>query len=456
MAVAFMVAGASSNVGKTTVTSTLMHVLKSKGLTVQAFKCGPDYLDPTFHAFVTGRPSINLDLHMMGQEGVRESFHRHMQGVDVGVVEGVMGMFDGGDSNLDNGSAAHLSRILGIPVILIVDGSGVATTLAASVLGFKLFDERVDLKGVLVNKVGSGMHYSLLKEPIERYTGVKTLGYIEKHASIDLDSRHLGLKPASEVENLSGMLDFLKTHTDHTVDYEELLKSDFEYVSQPVAIFLEAKAEYRIAVAMDAAFYFYYQDNLDTMRRAGMELVPFSPIKDTSLPKDIDAIYIGGGYPELHAKALSENKALLKEIRKSSQEGLPIYAECGGMMYLTRSIEDMNGTAYEMVGVFDGRARMTEKLQRFGYVDVHLNEDTILGVKGTELKGHEFHRSTVDWNDTDLCYTVKKSYRSTKTWRCGAYVNHTLGAYAHLHFGNRQEVLEPLLECIRKRRTANG
>lgn len=481
---AFILAGTGSNVGKTTVTTAILHAFTQEGLTVQAFKCGPDYLDPTFHSFVTGVPSINLDLHLMSEEAVKASFVRHSQAADLVVIEGVMGLYDGWDHSFDNGSAAHMGRVLGVPVVLIVDGSGVSTSVAAMVKGYQLLDPRMALAGVIINQVSSQMHCNLLADAIKQYTGLPVLGYVPKQLNFSLESRHLGLKPAAEVADLKEQLDSLSQAVTKTLDFEALrnLKVDLTGLSERLQdgssekcsdgpsdkVSASASSEsdqppYRVAYALDEAFYFYYQDNLSLMKACGMELVPFSPIHDKELPPGTEALYLGGGYPELHAKALSENLPMRSAILGASRSGMPIYAECGGMMYLCNSMENMGSeegapsAIFEMVGALKGKAQMTERLQRFGYVEIELKDSCLLGNPKNALKGHEFHRSTVDWEpDQSLIYRVKKGYGSQLEWTCGAKNDNTLGAYAHIHFGNQPEVLKAWIDIIKTRRNSNG
>lgn len=470
---AFILAGVSSNVGKTTVTATVLKALVDRGLYVQAMKCGPDYLDPTFHKFVTGRPSINIDLHLMGSQGLLDSFYAHSAKADVVVIEGVMGLYDGWDHSLDNGSAAHLSRLLGVPVVLVVDGSGISTSIAALVKGYQSLDERIPLAGVIINQVGSEAHASLLKDAIEAYCDVPVLGFLPRQSELKLESRHLGLKPAHEVNDLNRQLEALAAAASSTIDIDRLL--DLEVDRPPFVdwlMLLDGKEEpsgdplkashsptlerpYRVAYALDDAFYFYYEDNLKAMTRAGMALVPFSPLLDRSLPEDVEGLYLGGGYPELFARGLSENIEMRRAIKKLSEEGMPIYAECGGMMYLCDALEDMNGQSYPMVGALKGSSHMTNRLQRFGYVNISVTESGIFEA-GTTLKGHEFHRSTTKWSpEQPLAYHVAKAFNFSGTgrsWQCGAQSLNTLGAYAHVHFASNPAAIDHWISVMAKRR----
>lgn len=431
-----------------------MYGFKQKGLIVQAFKCGPDYLDPTFHSHVTARPSINLDLHLMGEAGIKQAFYSHLEGADVAIIEGVMGLYDGTSDNFDNGSTAHIAKILELPVVLIVDGSGVSTSIAATVLGYISLDKALSLNAIIINKVSSAHHYHLLKMPIENYTDAKVYGFLEKMLEITLKNRHLGLLPASEVQSLDKILATMYQRAVDTIDFKALalnMKSDLgeSLISKGDV----DNTTLRLAVAKDEAFYFYYTENLEMLEAGGVELLYFSPIHDKVLPADIDGIYIGGGYPELHLLTLSKNRSMKQAILRVSQAGLPIYAECGGLMYLTKSIVDNSGCAYDMVGVFDTTSKMTTRLQHFGYVTVTTKNDSFFGPVGTLLYGHEFHRSSTDLTDITCLYDVKKSYRVNKQWQCGAYQNNTLGAYAHIHFKSAPEALDNWLAFMKVRKT---
>ncbi len=447
--IAFVLAGATSNVGKTTVSSLLMYAYKKMGYRVQAFKCGPDFLDPTFHEVVTERPSYNLDLHLMGQAGMIDTFNRYTQDADVAIVEGVMGMYDGAGHQLDNGSAAHISRILGIPLLLIVDGKGVSTSIAAQVKGYRMLDDRVDLKGVLINRVSSGMLYQLLKDAIVKHTDVKTLGYLPNVATATLESRHLGLLPSSEVADLNQKFEALYSAASDSIDYDGIIKNctiDQRPAPQPLPA---TNQKITMAIAQDEAFYFYYRENLELMQARGIVFKPFSPIHDSALPDGVRGVYIGGGYPELHLEALAQNQSLKRSIKQAAEAGMPIYAECGGLMYLTNRIVDGVGQAFDMVGVFDADAEMTKRLQHFGYVNVELTNDCLIGKAGTTFCGHEFHRSKTEFGGVMLSYNVAKAYRSKKQWQCGATYKNVLGAYTHVHFKQYQHLIEQLIDKMK-------
>ncbi len=443
--IAFVLAGATSNVGKTTVSSLLMYAYKKMGYRVQAFKCGPDYLDPTFHKVVTERPSYNLDLHLMGHDGIIDTFNRYTQDADVAIVEGVMGMYDGAGHQLDNGSAAHISRILGIPLLLIVDGKGVSTSIAAQVKGYRMLDERVDLKGILINRVSSGMLYQLLKDAIVKHTDVNALGYLPNVATATLESRHLGLLPSSEVADLNEKFETLYSAAADSIDYDAI-KQCCQIEKRPAPQPLpKTDQQITMAIAQDEAFYFYYRENIDLMKAKGIVFKPFSPIHDKALPEGVKGVYIGGGYPELHLAALAKNQSMKQSIKQAAEAGMPIYAECGGLMYLTDRIVDAEGQAFDMVGVFAAHSEMTKRLQHFGYVNVELTADSVVGKARTRFGGHEFHRSKTEFGDSELSYQVAKAYRSKKQWQCGAIYKNVLGAYTHVHFKQYQNLIDQLI-----------
>ncbi len=447
--IAFVLAGATSNVGKTTVSSLLMYAYKKRGYRVQAFKCGPDFLDPTFHEAVTGRPSYNLDVHLMGEAGIVDSFNRYSQDADVAIVEGVMGMYDGAGHDRDNGSAAHISRILGIPLLLIVDGKGLSTSIAAQVLGYRSLDSAVDLKGLLINRVSSAMLYQLLKDAVEQYSDVVPFGYLPKVEAATLESRHLGLLPSSEVVDLNAKLAALYEAADGCIDYDAIATAMTvppRPAPQPLAT---ATTKLTMAIAQDAAFYFYYRENIALMEAKGIVFKPFSPLRDSAVPDGVAGIYIGGGYPELHLATLSDNAAMKQSIRALAEAGMPIYAECGGLMYLTEQIVDGSGTAFPMVGLLAARAAMTKRLQHFGYVNVELTDDTIIGPAGSRFGGHEFHRSKTEFDDVSLSYRVAKAYRSNKQWHCGAVYKNVLGAYTHVHFKQYGYLIDHLIDNMK-------
>ncbi len=448
-----VVAGTHSGVGKTTVALGLMAALAKRGLVIQPFKVGPDFIDPGHHRLVTGRFSHNLDGFMLSREQNLKLFCYYSQGAHLAVVEGVMGLFDGLGGKSEEGSTAQMAKWLGLPVLLVVDASSMARSVAALVQGFAHFDPKLPLRWVVLNRVSSKKHFSMLKEALEEIPNIKLLGALPREEKIRIPSRHLGLVTSEEFR-LDGLwIDFLSQLIEEALELESLLKELNVFFGQRTS-FSEDTSDFseegtvsaglhgprvKIAVARDEAFCFYYEENLRLLEEAGAELVFFSPIKDRHLPKDIGAIYIGGGYPELFAENLAENESLRKEIRHLALYGLPIYAECGGLMYLSKEIEDFSGRAFPMVGVFPFRLRMKKRLSALGYREVRILKDSFFGEAGTILRGHEFHYSEIVGIDSgpepEKIYLVSRSNRE-ETFFEGYRIKNTLASYIHLHFGS--------------------
>jgi cobyrinic acid a,c-diamide synthase len=428
-----VIAGTNSGCGKTTVTIGLMRLLAERGHKIAPFKTGPDFIDPAFHSRVTGTSSYNLDTFLMRAEVIKHLYAKHTENKDFAVVEGVMGLYDGmGDEA--TGSAAELSKLLDLPVLLVVSCKSMYQSVAAIVSGFKHFDPQVNVAGVILNHVPNADSYVFLKKYIETHAGVLCVGYLQTNMDISLESRHLGLVQAGEVIGLDEKIEKLTAILRETIDVELLEKISTQAKLQAVSLELAEPwkrdlSSLRLAVARDHAFQFYYHDNLELLEENGAELVYFSPLNDAHLPPDIDAIYIGGGYPEVFAKELSENKSMLQEMKTAAVWGLPIFAECGGLMYLTDGIEDGEGHFNPMVGVFNCKVQMTARLQRFGYCNVSYNESV--------TRAHEFHRSRIIPAAEEPNYTM--SYQLTKpeknkSWTCGLKYKNVLGGYAHFHF----------------------
>lgn len=439
---AFMLAGVSSGIGKTTISMALMSAFAN----VSPFKVGPDYIDPGFHEFITNNKSYNLDLYMMGEQGVRYSFYRHHK--EISIVEGVMGLYDGIDNSLDNNSSAHIARFLGIPVILVVDGIGKSTSIAAQILGYKMLDPRVNIAGVIINKVSSEKTYTIFKEAIEKYTSVKCLGFIEKNENLNISSRHLGLLQADEVEDLRDKLLILKNLVLKNIDLEAIEKIASEEtrtmnvnkdeIEYPFYLsFLKDKHKRKIiAIARDKAFSFYYNDNIEFLEYMGFRMTYFSPIKDKKVP-ECDAIYLGGGYPENFAEELSNNKEMIESIRENYEQGKNILAECGGFMYLSHAIEQKDGNLFQMCGLVPCTVVMNNRLDisRFGYISIRDKNDIEVA------KGHEFHYSKLKavLEDTRKFKAVKKDGR---TWECIFNEKNLYAGYPHIHFFGSYKFIE--------------
>ncbi|SET24280.1 hydrogenobyrinic acid a,c-diamide synthase (glutamine-hydrolysing) /cobyrinate a,c-diamide synthase [Natronincola peptidivorans] len=446
----FLLAGTQSGVGKTTISTGIMGALKKRGYRVKPFKVGPDYIDPQFHRFITDNPSRNLDSYMLKEKTIKRIFTQNITEEDLAVVEGVMGLYDGYGTEKDQGSSAHVAKILDLPVVLVIDGSGTSTSGAAMVLGYKLYDAKVNIQGIIINNLSGERHYLLLKEAIERDTGIKCIGYLKKNKNIQLKSRHLGLIPCGEVPALQEKVDEVVAMIEETIDLEALVRlsgkiaveSYLEEGSKP----LERKIT--IAFAYDDAFNFYYQDNLDLLKELGCHLISFSPLKDKELPEEIDGIYIGGGFPEVFAKELEENKSMRRDIYQKALEGVPIYGECGGFMYLTKGIKTFDGEYHEMAGIFDAASEMTNRLQRFGYCEVEIKESSSFFERPFKIKGHEFHRGIIKSNNNNSSYHVKKTRKGEiqDSWDCGLEKYNCLGAFPHIHFYSNPSFVKGFLE----------
>ncbi|WP_437860034.1 cobyrinate a,c-diamide synthase [Sorangium sp. So ce363] len=395
-----VVAGTASGVGKTTATVAIARALRARGLEVALFKCGPDYLDPTYHARAVAGTSHNLDGWMMGRDAVLSTFAAEAAGADVALIEGVMGLFDGASPTGEEGSTAEIAKWLEAPVALVVDASGMARSVAALVQGFAGFDPALRVAAVVCNQVGSRGHLDILRQAQAQVNrSLPVLGGLPRDEAQRFPERHLGLRTADEAALPEERLDHWGAQAEAWIGLDALLEIARAAPPLPeVAATTSAASmtapprQARIGVAFDEAFHFYYADNLRRLEAAGAELVRFSPIHDARLP-DVDALYLGGGYPEVHAERLAANAALRDEIRAFAGRGGPIYAECGGLMYLTEAIRTLDGRAHPMVGLVPAEAAMCAKLQALGYVEVETQARTILGGAGLRFRGHQFRYS---------------------------------------------------------------
>lgn len=433
----------SSGGGKTTITLGLMKALMKKGFDVQGYKVGPDYIDPAFHSHITQKPSRNLDLYLMGEEGVKASFSRGTG--DIGVVEGVMGFYDG--KGIDSRySTAHVSKVLKLPVLLIITPKAQSATLCAEINGILNF-EKNNIVGIVFNNI-SESYYKLLKAAVEKNCNTKVFGYVPKDEKLSLKSRHLGLVQSSEIEDLNEKIELCSQLILKYVNVDELLKYFKEVENYKDNFHLENKG-IRIAIPYDKAFSFYYRENIELLEECG-EVVYFSPLKDNKLPGNIDFLYIGGGYPEVFIKELSSNKSMLASIKERLEGGLRCYAECGGLMYLTKAIEDVdNKNIFEVVGFLNGNTYMTKKLQNFGYARLRVEKENNILPVGLEINCHEFHKSYVNLENEKVYVLAKEVYDgSLKVWNCGYVKNNTLGAYGHVHFFGNIQMVKNLLDRL--------
>lgn len=439
---AFIVAGTNSGAGKTVLTLGLMGELKRRGLSVQPFKAGPDYIDPGHHRALLKRPSYNLDTWMMGKEGVLKTFSRAMSGADIGVIEGVMGLYDGRDGVSEEGSTAHLSKIINSPVLLVVNAEKTARSAGAVIKGFESYDPRVKIRWVVFNRVGSARHYGILKDSIPKGSGARVIGYLPKDADLSMPERHLGLTTAGDLDRAEWKR-FVKKASSIVrkhIDVDSLLGSMPLVKTLSVPDVKKQKPSVRVAVALDRAFCFYYEENLDVLESSGAEVVFFSPLNDRKLPEGTCGVYLGGGYPELYAKELSANRALKSEILKKAKEGMPVYAECGGLMYLGGAIDD-DGRLRKTVGLFPWTSRMLKKRKALGYREVRFTDDCPF-VKTGSIRGHEFHYSEI----TRVPAKVKRAFRFTTPAGVEAGEGYTLknalASYMHLHFSGNTAFAE--------------
>ncbi len=457
-----IIAGAGSGCGKTTLTIGLLALLRRQGLKVQPYKVGPDYIDPLFHQYATGQTSVNLDSWLLREDVLGYLFVKNFGDADLAVIEGVMGLFDGEGGYSFSGSTAHVSRILGAPVVLVVNAAGMGLSIAALLRGYQQFMPDLPIRGVILNQLKSKSHFLLLKQIIEEQNGLKVIGYLPNMAELALPSRHLGLVFQNEISGFDGKLERLQEEMAQTIDLE-LLKSlagEVETVeSGPAPPLSRGTGPVRLAVAKDAAFNFYYHDNLDLLEHLGAELVFFSPLSARSLPESISGLYLGGGYPELFAAELSANHAMLESVRRAAKAGLPVYAECGGMMYLCRTLADQQGKVHEMCGIFPVDSQMTDSLQHFGYVELTMTRATVLGPAGAKIRAHEFHYSRLDTvgarggaGAVSGAYQVSKRRGSgtTVNWPGGMTYKNVLAGYPHLHFWANPELAENFIHHCRE------
>ena len=450
----FMIAGTNSGAGKTTVTCAILKALQNRGLRLSAFKCGPDYIDPMFHTQVIGTKSRNLDLYMCDERTVRYLFAQNGGSADVSVIEGVMGLYDGLDKG-EECSSNHLARVTATPTILVLEGRGASLSLAAKIYGFLHFRPN-NIKGVILNKTAAAM-YPVLKEIIERELPVKVYGYMPPVTGAEFASRHLGLVTAGEIADIRQRLELLAAACEQTVDLDGLLAlakehAPFNY-SDIWSVEPRVIQHVRIGVARDKAFCFYYEDNLALLENMGARLEYFSPLADSRLPEDLDGLILSGGYPEEYARILSGNAAMLNSVKQEVNGGLPTIAECGGFMYLCRSLANRAGVGYKMAGVIDADCVIGDRLSNFGYIKLTAQTDNLLCRAGESINAHEFHYSTS--SDAGSGFTAGKADGRS---RSAIHATATMFAgYPHIHFwGNRDFARNFIEKCHERRQGANS
>ena len=435
---AFLIAAMQSGAGKTVMSCALMAALKRRGLRVQAFKSGPDYIDPMFHSGVLGIPSRNLDLFLQGERGVQESFAAY--DADVAVLEGAMGYYDG-LGGTEQCSAWDLANRLELPAFLVLRPKGAGLSLAAQVQGFLRFRENSRIAGLLLTDCSPRLA-EMLRPLLEQECGIPLLGFLPPMEEARIGSRHLGLMTAGEIEDLTERFAHIAEQAEAHIDLDLLLSLAAEKEMTQQRTPLKAPL-CRIAVARDEAFSFCYEDSLDALRRAGAELCFFSPMCDSALPEGCGGLYLCGGYPELHAKALSENAAMRSSVRAAVQAGMPTVAECGGFLYLQEELEDADGEFCPMCGALPGRGFRTERLVRFGYLTLKAEEDSLLFRAGEEIPAHEFHY----WDSTACGEALRAEKKNGKNWRCGYAAANLYAAFPHLHLAGELPLAERFVKA---------
>ena len=475
---ALIVAGERSGVGKTTVTLALLSALKRRDVSVQSFKVGPDYIDPMFHRYVTGRACRNLDPMLTSEAYVQQCFDHHAQTATHALVEGVMGLFDGAAGQEGFASTAHVARLLDLPILLVVNCGGLSHSIAAIVHGYRSFDPRLKVAGVVLNRVGSDRHLEILKTALAPLN-IPILGVLRREDGITIPDRHLGLVPTAELENLNAVVEQLadlgKTCFDWTQlmplleqqsvisgqrsadsDQQPAVSSQRSELTQhfsssppysssltPPPSLLTPHSSPRIAIAHDSAFSFYYADNLDLLAALGAELVFWSPLRDRVLPDNIQGLYFGGGFPEVFAEQLAKNESARAAVRSAIRAGMPTYAECGGLMYLCENITNFEGQAFPMVGVLPTTAMMGKRLT-LGYRHAIALQDSLLLDKGSTIRGHEFHRSHLTLESHSPLFALHSPHSSlpNEGWHCP----NLHASYLHLHWGARPDIPQRFLE----------
>jgi cobyrinic acid a,c-diamide synthase len=445
---AIVIAGERSGVGKTTVTLALLAALKARSQSdqVQSFKVGPDYIDPMFHSYITGLPCRNLDPVLTSEDYVRSCFAKHSHNATYSLIEGVMGLFDGATGKDDTASTAHIARLLNVPVVLILNCASTSRSIAAIAHGYRTFDPRIQIAGVVLNRVGSDRHLELLTQALEPLN-LPILGVLRRQDNIAIPDRHLGLIPTAEMSDLDGIIERLAHLGETCFDWEKLLPLMGSPHPSPLSHGergLGGEGKIRIAIAQDRAFSFYYADNLDLFRELGAELIPWSPISDRALPENVQGLYFGGGFPEVCAAELAENKNARESVYKAIISGIPTYAECGGLMYLCDRIVDFEDKSFPMVNIFSTAAKMGKRLT-LGYRQAIALQDSPLVNQGDRLWGHEFHRSSLTENSDRPLYSLQ-GYESHLQYPYEGWKRYQVHAsYTHLHFGAQTHLLKRFL-----------
>lgn len=440
-----IIAGTQSGVGKTTISIGLMGALKDAGYRVQGFKVGPDYIDPSYHNIITNRLSENLDVWLAPKRRIVEIFTSAIEGADFAVIEGVMGLYDGVSGTDETGSTAQIAKLLNCPVILVIDVYHMVRTAAAVVLGFKNFDKRVKIRGVILNNVAGEAHAKWCRDAIEAATGLPVVGWLPVNKKMKLSERHLGLIPTPEKDSIKGFLPEIKSFVRTNVNVNQVV--EIAKSAEPLKAKISMspknsnKCNLSIGLAFDEAFNFYYPTNLRLLERNGYEIKRFSPVHDKAIPDNLDGIYIGGGFPEMFLKELEANRSMKQSILEAAHKDMPIYAECAGLMYLTKSVTDFDGRCYEMVGALPGKTVMTNStLVTYSLAEVA--KPNIISTPGANIKGHEFHNSVIldIPEDAEFAYKMLMG-EGIKGKKDGWIKNRVLASYTHIHFAQNPNIV---------------
>ncbi|MBR1759635.1 MAG: cobyrinate a,c-diamide synthase [Schwartzia sp.] len=446
-----VIAAPMSGSGKTTVVTGLLAAMRARGIKAQSYKIGPDYIDPGYHTLASRRPAHNLDTWLVSKERLADIFMRTMADADLAVIEGVMGLYDGGKNGIS--STAEIAKLLNAPVLLVVNAKSMGESAAALVMGFKQYDPAVNLAGVILNRLGSDTHRAMIEEALEKM-GVPVFGAIKRNDAMTMPERHLGLVPVEENARERETVEEIGRVVGASVDIEKIaaLAKSALPLMEAQSFLAPVQNKARIAVARDEAFSFYYPESLAVLEQQGAKLVFFSPLHDKTLP-DVDGLILGGGFPEMFAKELYENESMRASIKAAAEKEMPIYAECGGFMYLMRRVTDFEGNSFPMLGVIPGEAKMNKKLQTVGYVSAEMERDTVLGTKGTVLRGHEFHFSSECEPEAGADYPRAFTFRKTRNpvpYPAGYAKGKVLGSYLHLHFAGAEDAAASFVAACEK------
>lgn len=444
-----VIAATQSGSGKTTIVTGLLAALKEKGLKVQSYKVGPDYIDPGYHEIASGRPGHNLDTWLVTEEKLAEIFARTADDADIAIIEGVMGLYDGGKNGIS--STASVAKLLDAPVLLVINAKSMGESAAALALGFKQYDPTVNIAGVILNRLGSPTHRQMIEEALERLD-IPVFGAVGRNDKMNMPERHLGLLPVQENNSEAEVVAEIGRTVGASVDIEKIigLAESAPEIELPARNTLPEKRRVRIAVARDDAFTFYYPESIYQLEISGAEIIPFSPLHDREIP-EADGLILGGGFPEMFASELYGNESMRASIGEAAKSGMPIYAECGGFMYLMKEMVDFDGNHFPMTGIIPGSVTMNKKLQTVGYVAATMEKDTVLGRKGTVLHGHEFHFSSecapenINPEEYPRAFTFQRM-RKIPPYLAGYAKDNILGSYLHLHFAGSPEAARSFVD----------